>query len=65
MRYLDFEDYDNDMLSMEDWDNICDEAMDEAMRMMAYSDYDDDTPNPVSMRWGEDDDDDEEDDDEL
>ena len=36
MNYLDLEDRDNDMLSMEDWDYICDEAMDEAMRTMSY-----------------------------
>ena len=27
MRYLDFDDRDSDMLTMKDWDSICDEAM--------------------------------------
>lgn len=58
MRYIDFEDCDNDMLSMEDWDNICDAAMEHSMRMRAYSDWDD-TPNPISMKWGEDEEDEE------
>ena len=46
MRYTD--DYDNDMLSMEDWDDICDRAMEEAMesvcrsRCRRYDDEEDD-----------------------
>ena len=32
MRYTD--DLDNDMLSMRDWDDICDRAMEEAMEMV-------------------------------
>ena len=37
MRYTD--DYDNDMLSMEDWDDICDRAMEEAMEMVNRNRY--------------------------
>jgi len=46
MRYTD--DYDNDMLSMEDWDDICDRAMEEAMEMVnrnRYSRYNDEEDN--------------------
>lgn len=41
MRYLDLEDYDDDMLSMEDWDYICDEAMNEAMEKHSIEDMSD------------------------
>lgn len=40
MRYVDFEDCDNDMLSMEDWDNICDRAMEDAMDRSYRNKYD-------------------------
>ncbi len=40
MRYIDFEDCDNDMLSMEDWDNICDRAMEDAMERYYRNKYD-------------------------
>ena len=37
MRYTN--DLDNDMLSIEDWDNICDRAMEEAMDMVNRNRY--------------------------
>lgn len=41
MRYIGIDDCDNDMLSMEDWDNICDRAMEDAMERYYRSKYDD------------------------
>ena len=55
MRYTD--DYDNDMLSIEDWDDICDRAMEEAMENLNRSRYSNDYSEEEFY-----DDDDEEDD---
>ena len=61
MRYTD--DYDNDMLSIEDWDDICDRAMEEAMEMVnrnrysRYNDEEDDDFDWDGSDYEEDDDD--------